>query len=359
MFLYQNRSLIIQVSLIIEENPSIDYLIGGFQEKLEEYKTRIEGIRYYNYKDNKFLVTFKVDENILLGETRQIVHFFCMDGYTTPDGITLKSEIPEQPADLINLYPVPFEMEERHIKSLEERGFGKIQKITFGKLRHYPNIKNGYVNIYVKDPNYHLIKNQINLMGHWISITTPYNRHLPMCRFCKIRGHEVEQCPKLEKRKEKEMKNKEKEREKKEINFIQKDGEIPNITFGDFILPKRKRNKSNNNDSSKITTSTPKKKKQRNQKSKDFTSLNLSSESDTDDERKKRIEKPAHISFTNRKNKTKKEERETSDSSDEIFETIKSNSSIIKTLSDNESKEKTQIRNTSFRSYKDVVLKKL
>ena len=63
-------------------------------------------------------------------------------------------------------------------------------------------------------------------MGHWISITTPYNRHLPMCRFCKIRGHEVEQCPKLEKRKEKEMKNKEKEQEKKEINFIQKDGEI-------------------------------------------------------------------------------------------------------------------------------------
>ena len=185
-------------------------------------------------------------------------------------------------------------MEERHIKSLEERGFGKIQKITFSKLRHYPNIKNGYVNIYVKDPNYHLIKNQINLMGHWISITTPYNRHLPMCRFCKIRGHEVEQCPKLEKRKEKEMKNKEKEQEKKERNFIQTDGEIPNITFGDFILPKRKRNKSNNNDSSKITTSTPKKKKQRNQKSKDFTSLNLSSESDTDDERRKE-KKNQHI----------------------------------------------------------------
>ena len=50
MFLYQNRSLIIQVSSM--ENPLIDYLIGGFQGKLEEYKNKIEGIRYYNYKES-------------------------------------------------------------------------------------------------------------------------------------------------------------------------------------------------------------------------------------------------------------------------------------------------------------------
>ena len=127
MFLYQNRSLIIQVSGM--ENPSIDYLIGRFQEKLKEYKNKIEGIRYYNYKESKFFVTFKVDENIMLGETRKVVHISCMDGYTTPDGITLKTEIPQQPADLITLYPVPFEMEEKHIRTLEQRGWGKIQKI--------------------------------------------------------------------------------------------------------------------------------------------------------------------------------------------------------------------------------------
>ena len=68
--------------------------------------------------------------------------------------------------DLITIYPVPFEMKKKHIKTLEQRGWGKIQKNFFGKLRHYPNIQNRYVNIYIKDLNYMAIKNQTNLMGH-------------------------------------------------------------------------------------------------------------------------------------------------------------------------------------------------
>ena len=139
MFLYQNRSLIIQVSGM--ENPSIDYLIGGFQGKLEEYKNKIEGIRYYNYKESKFLVTFKVDENIMLGETREVVHILCMDGHTTPDGITLKTEIPQQPADLITLYPVSFEMEEKHIKTFEQRGWAKDSKNYVWKTETIPKHK--------------------------------------------------------------------------------------------------------------------------------------------------------------------------------------------------------------------------
>ena len=52
MFLYQTRTLIMQVSGV--ENPSIDHLIHGFQEKLDKYKKEIEGIRYCNYKKVNF-----------------------------------------------------------------------------------------------------------------------------------------------------------------------------------------------------------------------------------------------------------------------------------------------------------------
>ena len=90
-------------------------------------------------------------------------------------------------------------MMEQHLKVLENKGWGKITKILFGKVRHYPQIKNGYVNMYIKEPNYMQIENKVNVFGHWMSVTTPYNRHLPMCSFCKVRGHEVEKCPRLEK----------------------------------------------------------------------------------------------------------------------------------------------------------------
>ena len=65
------------------------------------------------------MVTFKLVENVMLGETKEVVYILCSDGYTTPDGITLKSEIPQQPVDMITLYPVPFEMEENHMKILD------------------------------------------------------------------------------------------------------------------------------------------------------------------------------------------------------------------------------------------------
>ena len=45
------------------------------------------------------------------------------------------------------------------------------------------------------------IENHTNLMSHWLSMITLYNRHLPMCRLCKVRGHDLEQCPRLEKKK--------------------------------------------------------------------------------------------------------------------------------------------------------------
>ena len=351
MFLYQTRTLVIQVLGI--ENPSIDHLVHGFQEQIEEYKAQIEGIRFYNYKEGKFLVTFKQVDNIMLGKTRELVHVVCSKGYTTPDGLTLKSEIPQQPADMITLFPVPFEMEDSHIRILEKKGWGKIDRIQYGKLKHYPNIKNGYVNIFIKEPAYMRIENQVNLMGHWLSVTTPYNRHLPMCRFCKVRGHELEQCPKLEKRKEKEQK--EEIFQPKQVEVLQP------FTFGDFLIPKRKRSTSNSNQSMQKTSTPIKKKKQRKHKSKSKSNLNVtSSESSSSDDEERKIDDNNKRSIN--KINGKSAEEASSSSSEDVFETIKTQISIIKSLSDNNSKKGEDTfgsNNKSFTSYKDVVLKKL
>ena len=129
MFLYQTRSLIIIIHGI--DDPSLDEIIYAFKEKLEEFRKRIEGFRVFNYREKKFLVMFKLSENSMMGEAKDIVHATCSDGYTTTNDITIKSYIPQQPADLITLYPVPFEMTETHLCGLERRGWGKIEKITF------------------------------------------------------------------------------------------------------------------------------------------------------------------------------------------------------------------------------------
>ena len=103
----------------------------------------------------------------MMGEAKDIVHAICSDGsYTNTDDVTIKSYVPQQPADRITLYPVPFKMTEAHLCALEKCGWEKIEKITFGKLQHNQNIKNGYVNLYIKDPNYLTISNQVNIMGH-------------------------------------------------------------------------------------------------------------------------------------------------------------------------------------------------
>ena len=132
MFLYQTRSLIISIHGI--DNLSLDEVIYAFKEKLAEFRERIEGIRVFNYREKKFFITFKLSQNPMMGEAKDIVHAICSDGYTTIDDITIKSYTPQQPTDLITLYPVPFEMTETHLRALEKRGWGKIEKITFGKL---------------------------------------------------------------------------------------------------------------------------------------------------------------------------------------------------------------------------------
>ena len=77
----------------------------------------------------------------MLGESREVVHCICRDGYTNHEGIKITSTYPSQTADLITLYPNniliypnnlisnPFEMTEKHIITLENKGWKKIEKI--------------------------------------------------------------------------------------------------------------------------------------------------------------------------------------------------------------------------------------
>ena len=85
---------------------------------------------------------------------RYIIQCLYNDGYETYNGIKIGNEYPSQPADLITLHLVPFEMTEQHLETLENKGWEKIEKNLFGKVQHYPKIKTGYVmynihNIYI------------------------------------------------------------------------------------------------------------------------------------------------------------------------------------------------------------------
>ena len=360
MFLYQTRSLIIQ--LTGKDYPEIDDILQAFEGKLDEFKEEIEGIRLINFKESKFLVTFKIVPNPMMGETREIVHCLCRDGFETKNGIMIKTEYPSQPDDLITLFPVPFEMTEQHLKVLENKGWGKITRIFFGKVRHYPQIKNGYVNIYVKDPNYMRIENRVNVLGHWMSVTTPYNRHLPMCRFCKVRGHEVENCPRLERKFEKENQQNKK-------RFEEKNQQMQNPIVADFVIPKRKRiedsfeNKNNK-------TSTPRRRRKKSKKEgNDTFDESFEKETELNQETLKQKEPTKILNESQQDNKTEEkndteEELSSSSSSHGDFQTIfektfeKTTEITFITTNDEKNNEVKKQTDEKRPTYKDVVLNK-
>ena len=80
------------------------------------------------------------------------VHALCQHGLKRKDDITITT-ILQQPAKIITLFPVLFEMGKQQLRILERRGWGVIKKILFRSLRNYPKIKNGYVNLYFQDPD--------------------------------------------------------------------------------------------------------------------------------------------------------------------------------------------------------------
>ena len=192
-------------------------------------------------------------------------------------------------------------------------------------------------------------------MGHWMSITTPYNRHLPMCQFCKIRGHKLEMCPKLQ-RKQQQKKENLKSNKKETIDLTEKEKRITTeISLAEFV-PKRKRIK---NENSKITSSTPKRKKKRNNNKR------ISNLTSCKSEYEKEInEKLKHKKSNIESKSNQSQEMISTTSTKDVFETIANQKSIIHvfSISDTEIKKKKEDspqNSKSFKSYKDVVLNKL
>ena len=123
---------------------------------------------------------------------------------------------------------------------------GNNKKNTLRNSSNYPKIKNGYVNLYIHDPDYLRIAGQVNIMGHWISVTTPHNRNLPMCRFCKTRGHEIGDCAKLWRKNQQRSKETMSTTEQMKSSFSEEDKENHHkgesqTTLQDFIVVGKKR----------------------------------------------------------------------------------------------------------------------
>ena len=64
-----------------------------------------------------------------------------------------------------------------------------------------------------------------------------------MCRFCKIRGHGIKTCPKLQKKYEQKEKEDLKENKIEINNSTKKETMFSEIPIIDFIIPTRKRSK--------------------------------------------------------------------------------------------------------------------
>ena len=132
-YLSQDRSLYFQV--VGKNECNFETIIKCFYGELDKFRDKIEGIRMISYYEKKFLVTFTIIEKCLMKSVRDPVHAICQYGLKREGGITITTTIPQQPAELITLFPVPFEMGERELKTLERRGWGTIKKIHFGTLR--------------------------------------------------------------------------------------------------------------------------------------------------------------------------------------------------------------------------------
>ena len=201
VYLYQNRSLVIHLQGWAETNIGRLYYI--FQTEFKEYEKHIEGLRLLSYREKTFLITFHNDHTQKKDTFhRDRFHELCSKGYhciTICGDVIITTTLPQQPNDIISLYPVPFEMNEDHFQQIVGNLYwGQLMHVTYGRNRNTPKIKNGFVNLHIKDTQFNMIDSQIKAFGHWIQVTKPNERHLPLCNYCKARGHAIGECPKIQ-----------------------------------------------------------------------------------------------------------------------------------------------------------------
>ena len=205
VYLYQQRSVILQV--LQWRYVSIPTLYDAIKQFLPTYADLIKGMRLLSYRESRFLIIFdKNSDSDVASVYRDVFHSTCENDFEieTPQKQHAKiySQLPQQPDEIVTLYPCPFEMEDSHFKQIvSNNNWGTLKKITYGKIRNLGRIKNGCVNLHMIEPNYHNMDSQVKAFGHVIGVTKPYEAHLLLCNYCKTRGHSIQACPKIQKKK--------------------------------------------------------------------------------------------------------------------------------------------------------------
>ena len=134
----------------------------------------------------------------MMTNIRDPVHCISQDGLKRKNGITLRSFIPENLAEIIALFPAPFKMREQYLKVLEQKGWGKIKIIKFGTLCNFPNIKNGYINVFIQNLNYNMTGGQVNILGIGCLLQHLTTDTCPCATFAKQEGMKLMNANTLE-----------------------------------------------------------------------------------------------------------------------------------------------------------------
>lgn len=161
---------------------------------LNEYKKSIIGIRTLNRDKKIFTVTLSNDTEDL----RNILHDrFIRGERVNVDGtvIHIQTFLPTKPLYKITLFPVPFELSDETLQSLPNlQNWGQYNKHGWLSHKNHPDIRNGYVNIFLENPIIVNIPTEISIYHNRIQIIKPGQSFGPNCRFCQQRGHWSNQC---------------------------------------------------------------------------------------------------------------------------------------------------------------------
>ncbi|XP_078495360.1 uncharacterized protein LOC144750193 [Ciona intestinalis] len=193
------RSLILQLKGNIEHiSVSVFMELFGTGKPLELLKNQVDGVITDSFKDMTFLITIKPKfahniQSIINHINNERVNFASDNG----NEMYISAYLPTPPKEIVTLHPVPAYIEYSKIKTLLERNrWGKIVEMEFGFHRNFKDIKNGWLNVYFEKLNINNIPKVIKICGKYATVTRPGESHLPLCRFCKERGHVQTRCPK-------------------------------------------------------------------------------------------------------------------------------------------------------------------
>ncbi|XP_078495485.1 uncharacterized protein LOC144750575 [Ciona intestinalis] len=192
-------------SVVIQLKGNVEHIsVSTFMElfapggPLEAVSNDVEGVITESFKDVAFLLTLKLES---AHKVERIIHHFntAEVNFTSANGnnMVVTAHLPKPPLEVVTLHPVPCYVAAHKISNLLEKyKWGQVHSMEFGYHRNYQHIKNGWLNISFQKLNINNLPKVIKICGKWATVTRPGESHLPLCRFCKERGHVQTRCPK-------------------------------------------------------------------------------------------------------------------------------------------------------------------